>query len=201
MKLSYKDWRNICLHYSVSKCHERYTSHILSSASIGNTFLLARSQFSFCKTCLCHEKEFKSILLLRRGTRDTGDKLASVTLTYLTRDTALWDARALIIYHVVIRTTCPLSHLPFRVRKERAYEEERERKRETDSQGRSVWAEWRDRKSRSRLLNASVPSVSRIERNTAARYFRFSGQFYGVHSLSTDHVLQLQLRQGAHCRN
>lgn len=135
MKLSYKDWRNICLHYSVSKCHERYTSHILSSASIGNTFLLARSQFSFCKTCLCHEKEFKSILLLRRGTRDTGDKLASVTLTYLTRDTALWDARArarllsiTLLYER--RVLSPISHFEF-VRSVRTRKREREKERQT----------------------------------------------------------------------
>lgn len=67
------------------------------------------------------EKEFKfDPSALRRNTRC----LASVTLTYLTRETAFGGARAraLIIYRVVIRAACPL---PFWVRKER----EREKKR------------------------------------------------------------------------
>lgn len=65
------------------------------------------------------EKEFKiDPSALRRNTRC----LASVTLTYLTRETAFGGARA---YYLSRCYTSGLSSLPFRVRKEREREKER----------------------------------------------------------------------------
>lgn len=91
--------------------------------SKNRAFALERGDdFRFVKPrSVFREKEFKfDPSALRRNTRC----LASVTLTYLTRETAFGGARA----YYLSRCYSGLSSLPFRVRKEQ--ERERERKGE-----------------------------------------------------------------------
>ncbi|TGZ51896.1 hypothetical protein DBV15_10912 [Temnothorax longispinosus] len=123
-----RSWHEFMVNNSSSGCNMRNsdeTHRAAAPSAIWTRYVTliasgARNFASVKSKSVSREKEFKSILL-GRETRDARDNLASVTLTYLTRETALGDA--LIIYRVVTRAM-------FLKKSERKREKESEREGE-----------------------------------------------------------------------